>query len=626
MYFQKISWSVSVVLLVLSPLALWSVINLPIGSAGVHQWLPEGRIERARYEKFLEKFGSDQVLIASWEGANVDDKRVQQFIDGVQASAEFAEYCTKVVSPIDIINSLQEPPLSFEPADVLRRLNGTLVGDNGTLAIIIFVNEQGLREHSKVIGFVRSAADDVPGLGRQNLRLVGTVYESFAVDQAASESLLRLVLPSTIMALLISWICVGSVRAVIVVMLMAGAGQLLAVSVVYYCGYQFSAVLVVQPTLIFMLTLSGAVHLVNYLLEIKQDNRHTNAVEAVKLGWWPCVLSSATTMMGMGSLITSQLQPVRQFGMLSAVCLGLATLLLLVVFPTAADLIFQFGKRTTTGPTKSLADSELPTADQPNSSGHESFLRFPEGAVRCFLAWQFRNKNRITVLSILLLLGTFSGIAILKSSTKFCDMFPGNHPTNSDMQWFENNVGLISTVEVQLIFGPNENLLDEAKLVTQVTEHLQNCSQVGGAYSAACFLPEVPDAKGLRATTLRAIHKKHLEAQIEHLNQEGLVYQSDQETIWRISSRVSATSASSFGELTELVKQEVGKVVAGNAQQPRVELTGLSPVMHETQMILLSDLGYSFLSAYILITPVMMWVVRSFWGGLLIRLFPTIRG
>ncbi len=46
-----------------------------------------------------------------------------------------------------------------------------------------------------------------------------------------------------------------------------------------------------------------------------------------------------TTMLGMGSLITSQLIPVRQFGIYSAIGLGIATLLLLIAFPAVADWI-----------------------------------------------------------------------------------------------------------------------------------------------------------------------------------------------------------------------------------------------------------------------------------------------
>ncbi len=42
--------------------------------------------------------------------------------------------------------------------------------------------------------------------------------------------------------------------------------------------------------------------------------------------------------------------------------------------------------------------------------------------------------------------------------------------------------------------------------------------------------------------------------------------------------------------------------------------------MHETQVAVLSDLGYSFLTAFLLITPIMMLIAKSFAGGLLLMI------
>jgi hypothetical protein len=49
-------------------------------------------------------------------------------------------------------------------------------------------------------------------------------------------------------------------RAAIAVLVIAGVGQLLAIAIVTVTGGVFSAVLIVLPTLVFMLTLSAAVH------------------------------------------------------------------------------------------------------------------------------------------------------------------------------------------------------------------------------------------------------------------------------------------------------------------------------------------------------------------------------
>lgn len=60
------------------PVVLFYASGMRIGSASANSWLPEGWPERGRYERFLESFGSDQYLVASWEGCRVDDPRLDR--------------------------------------------------------------------------------------------------------------------------------------------------------------------------------------------------------------------------------------------------------------------------------------------------------------------------------------------------------------------------------------------------------------------------------------------------------------------------------------------------------------------------------------------------------------------
>lgn len=598
------------------PLALWAVLKLPIGTADTHQWLPDGRVERQRYEEFLRNFGSDQVLLVSWEGATLQDPRVAQFIELALTAASSSELVTKIISPLEIVESLERPPLNLKRADAVNRLSRTFIGSNGTLAIVVCVSQQGAIEHDKTIELVRTLADSVPKLGRQQLRLVGSVFESFAIDKAAGDSLSKLVLPSTILALFISWLCVGSLRAVCVVMLLAGSGQLFAVSVVYYGGFEFSAVMIVLPTLVFMLTLSGAVHLVNYLLEARLHDSKASGVEAIKKGWWPCLLSSATTMLGMGSLLTSELMPVRQFGVLSALCLGIATLVMLLAFPATADLLF--GQ---VGPAQRLA-RWLGFSSKIAEAGKPKFLSIPPQVGLLVLTYQKQLATWIAVAGLVLLAIVSVGLLRLKSSNKFCDMFPAENKARQDLVWFEDNIGPIAAVEVLLRFekGETANLLDQAKQVVHLVQHLKDSEPIGGLYSAANFFPTLTEATGIRATTIRAAQKRNLEVNLHQLEAKGLFYQTAQETIWRVSARVPAVSSLGYGELTAKVADQVEQLLENEPLECQFELTGLYPVLHETQMTLLSDLGFSFLSAYLLITPVMMIVVRSILGGILIMI------
>lgn len=600
------------------PLALFAVVKIPIGSSSVQDWLPEGRQERQRYERFCKQFGGDQVLLVSWDQATVDDPRISDLVDRLRSSPAAQGLFARVTSPVEIIQSLQSPPMRLEPKEIGRRLQGTLIGPKDIVPIIVSVSAQGAAQHHYLIQTIRQLADDVPGLGHQRLKLVGAVYESHAIDVAAEKSMKQLVIPSSVFALLVSWWCLRSLRAVLVVMVLAGVGQLASVAVVFYGGYQFGAVLIVLPTLIFMLTLAGAIHLINYLLESKRQQPSAAGIEAVYQGWWPCLLASLTTMLGMASLLTSQLAPVRQFGMLSAICLGISTSILLLGFPATADLMFGWLIRKFR-PMTDLSIRTSATAAKPVAPPSLSVP--PQFAAR-YLAWLIQRSTAIALLGLVILVLASLGLTRLRSSTKFSDMFAKDHPSHQDMIWYEENIGSISTVEVLLQFqrGSEQTLLDEVRLLNRVTQQLRESSQVGAAFSAASILPTIPESSGARATLIRSLLRAKLEANLEDLQGQGLVSQTEESRTWRVSARVTALSSSGYDHFIEQVRQQVLAVTEKSKLPVIIETTGLTPVMYETQLTILTDLKNSFLWAYLLITPAMMLAIRGFWGGVLLML------
>lgn len=115
-------WTI-VVSVVLLPCLLYGALHLPVGSASVHQWLPEGKPEKQRHERYLHDFGSDQFLIASWENCRTDDQRLQQFCDELtQYPPEKNALTASVQSSHDIVNLLTEPPLRLSKEEAESRL------------------------------------------------------------------------------------------------------------------------------------------------------------------------------------------------------------------------------------------------------------------------------------------------------------------------------------------------------------------------------------------------------------------------------------------------------------------------------------------------------------------------
>lgn len=584
------------------------MFHLPVGSAGVHEWLPEGRPERNRYEQFVQNFGNDQVILISWDRCDLEDSRLAAFQTHLKSNPEFGSHFTVLESTDQLVATLTSSPLGLSRESAKTRLIGVMIGENGTCVVLARVSDQGVADQNRTIELIRIAADQTPALGRADLKLAGTVYEAFAVDEAAANSLKKLVLPSSLLGLLISWFCLRQLKRAILVLVIAGTGQLFSVGLVYYTGHRFSAVLIVLPTLVFMLTLSGAVHLMNYHAECLKQRLDYAGERAMLMGWKPCLLSSLTTMIGMGSLCMSQLAPVRQFGIFSAIGLGIATLILLLGFPALANRFCnKYPGQDEANKSTSLTDS--------NWTGYQRFLKL-------FSQWLQDQCNVIATVGVLALLLACAGLAYLQSSTKFSDMFPNDSKINQDMFWMEAQVGPIATVEVLVRFSPESqaNALDRAGWISKISSAIHAESEVGGILSAATFLPVWSDSSSVRAIAKRALIRKGIEESLPALKQQGLVALSDTSEVWRILAKVSATSNADYATLTQLVASATHQAIqnASPLNGMSVEFTGLSPVMHETQVAILSDLGSSFLTAFLLITPIMMLIARSFFGGLIL--------
>jgi predicted RND superfamily exporter protein len=359
-----------------------------------------------------------------------------------------------------------------------------------------------------------------------------------------------------------------------------------------------------------MLTLSAAVHFMNYYGDVAYSHREHLGSRAILLGLKPSALATLTTSLGMIALATSQLSPVRTFGLYSAACLCLAALVLFLAFPTISDWLCK--KRY-------IAHHGLEFDQDSARSGAGDSSPPVAPWARAYAAWVQSNYAAICIVGFTLLAVSFYGLWHLKSSTKFDDMFPKNSPTRESMAWIEEHLGPIASVEVLLKFPKPSDLepFDQLVWVDRLTQKLRENPDIGGVASAVTFLPKLPSGGRVRDVSKRALMRTAVAKQFGQLVEQGLVSESSDSTAWRITAKVSALSKLNYGELTQRVRQTVEPI---EAQEHAFETiyTGLSPVMHDTQLALLDDLGSSFTTAFLLITPVMMLIAKGIRAGLLI--------
>ena len=241
-------------MLFLMPFLVYGVAHLPIGSASVHQWLPDGKPEKERYTRFQKHFGNDPFLIASWEGCRIDDPRLDEF-------------------------------------------------------------------RSRLLS-----------MGASNRQLIDSVQTTKDVLVA--------------------------------------------------------------------LTLSGAVHLMNYYRDISLWHRDHRGSRAMLLSFKPSLLSSITTSLGMASLAISQPAPVREFGLYSALSLSVATCFLLLGFPFVSDWFC--GERFALAPRERFQEtgSQLEEVEsmEVKNVGFPQHIISP--IVEGYVKWMERNSKWVAAIGV----------------------------------------------------------------------------------------------------------------------------------------------------------------------------------------------------------------------------------
>ncbi len=610
------------------PIVGYWASRVTFGTVFVQAWLPGDDAARTTYRKFLDNFGDDQILFLSWPGCTLLDPRLDKLTAHLrQAKAQQPELgIVDVQDSRGMLSQLTDGPNRVSLETARQRLEGIAIGADGSCFIALQVAEASNSERAQLVAQLQTMANEVIGVPPHALIMAGEPFQVHVIDRASRETMQYFVGPSSAIALLVAWLCLGGWRITLIVFILAGIGQLIGLALIAFFLGEMSAIMVVLPTLIFMLTLSASIHLVNYYRDCGGERSQLAGAEALRLGLVPCILATLTTVFGFGSLVVSQLKPVWQFGSLASVGLLLATACLLGVFPA----IFSLG---------SWAQHEItcPTPQMPSSR-----------LTRWLTDFTSTHANRITWLGLIVLLLTGLGLVRLKSSTEFEDMFPASSPAVASLRWLQEHLGPIHSLEFVISFPKDTasatppfstDVLKRVQIVAKVHQVLRESEHTASVLSAITFLPPVPDGPGTRSTIRRAVLRHSINAHLVDLQSQHLLAESPDEQQWRLSTRIRGLTVDNQRAIQSVLQNQVTAILqaefpisgtsvadishapnSASTKQPTLAVTGLRVVLEKAHVALLSDLSGSFAMAFLLITPVMMAIIGSLRGGLLLML------
>ncbi len=603
----------------------------------VEDWLPKSFNETKQLAWFRKHFASDQFVVISWEGCRIgeidspnaiqtDDPRIERLAHLLVAnegseplpeewqpvkpvSEEFrrdaARFFKSVTTGRRVLDRLTAEPLSLEANEAVNRLKGSLLGPDGKqTCVVVSLHNEALGNLKKIMnnGQYRVFRPSVPpgllrqmimaaGLSLDEVHLGGPPVDNAAIDEEGERTLVRLAGFAGLLGLTLAYWSLRSVMLTIIVFASGVVSAAASLGTVWITGQTIDAILMSMPSLVYVLSISGAVHLINYYRDaIREGGMHGAVERAVAHAWKPAALSSITTALGLISLYASELVPIQKFGLYSAIAMITLVLILFLFLPAALHLT-KFGKRweepehVRVERRRQMAQPVVETL-----STAERFWRWFAGRI-------VSNHALVMTVCLLFIAAIGAGITRNRTSINLLELFDGKARILKDYAWLENNLGVLVPMEIVLKFEPDalltedgahhENEVDLYRLsflermeavsrVQQViNERFGIAGQdiVGSCMSAVSFAPALPSASG---NTVSFMHRKAFTMRLESSRQEFMdagfleVDPDDGCELWRISLRVAAFKGVDYGQLVNDIKNVVQPVVQSYVDRNRI--------------------------------------------------------
>jgi predicted RND superfamily exporter protein len=429
--------------------------------------------------------------------------------------------------------------------------------------------------------------------------------------------------PSAIMAAILCFLCLRSIWLTLVISVVAVVGEGMVLAAVYYTGTPMNAVLIVLPPLVFVLTVSAGIHLSNYYLDAVHEfvdmTPAMAARRALKAGTAPCLLATGTTVVGLGSLMLVRLEPIRIFGLVSSIGV-LSTLgMLLLMLPGA--MVLTKPKRTD-------------ESDKESGSGQAELKPSEAGALRKYVRTKMRARLAhpwpLIVFFMIITAVFATGLTKLETTVSIPRMFRPDSPIRMQYAWFEENIGPTITGDVLLklpVAGEDDDPLKRLDLVKRAHLRAHKMDGVGGVISAMTFVPAIPKRHSLSATAARGAIRRLISDPESSIGKLDFISRDSEFEVWRISFRMPQSEETDFSVKIAEIQSEIRDELSDSELPVDVIMTGHVAIVQKAQQVLLRDLFRSFMAAFGIVAIVMVFVLRSFVGGVLAmvpNLFPTV--
>lgn len=540
------------------------------GNNDIETWLPRHSQVRQDYDNFCRTFGADETILIAFEKPFPSPERIEA-VSSRLAGLEGVATCW---SRRQVIQAMLANDVSEETAEArLINLLATPYGDLETM--LVSFNQYGTTHRKQTLDDVRT---QLKYCQMSHAILAGGSVVACQLDHLGSRERARVLFGLTLLiCLTLLYVNIGCWKTAGGLMLANILGIELTLASMWLVGSKMNFIMSSLPVMVMVFTTAAAVHFVGHF---NHHHRHSDAIgRALRSVIVPSAFATVTTVIGLYSLAMSDVGPVPAFGAAAAMGTGFSFLVGILLTP-AVLVAFHY---------------------QPPSD-HSSQVLLQKTAMSVV-----NHPWRIMLPGIAVTVFCLAGVFQLRSLISSLDFLPDNDPVLKDSLFVQKSLTSPTSIEAIIDFGDaDSSFVERLRKVRDIESTVAQTENVCHVLSLADFFPEELSDSTLSLSKLASAAGSG--AGVRGLMADGC-------RLWRISIRLHSDDPAA-------VETTLASLQAGCEQLP-VTFTGLAPLMQYAQNQIFDGFWKSFLSAFVLITVVMVFALRSLSAGL-IAMIPNL--
>ncbi len=595
------------------------------------QFFPPEHPDVIKYFEVIEDFGYDDTsLLIALEG---DDVFTEKQMSRLKTFQEAAEEVSGIVEVDSLINAsrprwendtlyiddlFEEIPENKEDFENKKRYlmeselyNGSYISQDGKAVLFIVKIEPDLNTsdgRATILKDMHALVDQLEKDTGLQITFGGVPHSRSAYaeimthDTATMTSMAALV---TLIILLFTFRHWAGVALSMVLVLLA---MLASVGTMAMADVKISLMSTLMPVVVMITGVANSVHYHTRFYEelLRGRTRYDAILKTTEHLGVACFITSFTTAVGFCVLMTTDIGILREFGLFTAIGVMSAYLITITLFPAVLSLM-------------------------PRPS-YKRLNRYFKGSSLSFLNFVeiMTTKHRWLSLSLclaLMIVGTFYATKVERKQRLLEDL-DADHPIIRTQTYLEKKMGGVMPFDILIETGEKDGIKEPAvmRFAEKTKNYLETFPEIHKVYAPSDMIKELSQTmNGSDPAYYRIPETRREIAQYMLLYSmsgkdpmEGLVSPLSDKT--RVSSRIEDVYSPRAYEIYGTIQKWIEK---NSPDDLKVTLTGMNPVAHMINTLVVDEIFYTFLLAFAVITILLVIQFRSLGVGL-ISLLPNI--